>query len=132
MGLSRGSSSVLALVYTLFDAAWCGFFAVALVAAAWATTVEADGTVRVLHSLSLFLCVYFFMKFCCWYCCCYCCCRRRCRHLASAFGRLRKCGFRAVVVEVVVNIVEDADVTRVDVSRLVRRACRGAAVVRAC
>ncbi|CAM9145677.1 unnamed protein product, partial [Scytosiphon promiscuus] len=44
LGLSRGSSSALALVYALFDAAWCTFFAVALLAAAWATTVEADGT----------------------------------------------------------------------------------------
>lgn len=47
LGLSRGTAAALALVYALIDAAWCGFFTVAVAAAAWATAVEADGTVRV-------------------------------------------------------------------------------------
>lgn len=46
LGLSRGTAAALALAYALIDAAWCGFFTVAVAAAAWATAVEADGTVR--------------------------------------------------------------------------------------
>ncbi|CAM9371971.1 unnamed protein product [Pylaiella littoralis] len=45
LGLSRGTAAVLALAYALIDAAWCGVFAVGALAAAWATAVEADGTV---------------------------------------------------------------------------------------
>lgn len=45
LGLSRGTAAALALAYALVDAAWCGFFVVAVWAAAWATAVEADGTV---------------------------------------------------------------------------------------
>eukprot|EP00752_Nemacystus_decipiens_P014344 g12761.t1 len=45
LGLSRGSAAALALAYALIDAAWCGFFTVAVTEAAWATAVEADGTV---------------------------------------------------------------------------------------
>eukprot|EP00903_Cladosiphon_okamuranus_P006432 g6293.t1 len=44
LGFSRGTAAALALAYTLIDAAWCGFFTVVVLAAAWATAVEADGT----------------------------------------------------------------------------------------
>lgn len=46
LGLTRGTAAALALAYALVDAAWCGFFAVGVLAAAWVTAVEADGTVR--------------------------------------------------------------------------------------
>ncbi|CAM9882608.1 unnamed protein product, partial [Ectocarpus fasciculatus] len=45
LGLSRRTSAALALAYSLVDAAWCAAFAVAVLAAAWATAVEANGTV---------------------------------------------------------------------------------------
>ncbi|CAM9832707.1 unnamed protein product, partial [Ectocarpus sp. 13 AM-2016] len=45
LGLSRRTSAALALAYSLVDAAWCAAFAVAVLAAAWAIAVEADGTV---------------------------------------------------------------------------------------
>lgn len=48
LGLSRSTAAALALAYTLFDAAWCGLFAVGVLAVAWATAVETDGTVCVL------------------------------------------------------------------------------------
>ncbi|CAB1117427.1 unnamed protein product [Ectocarpus sp. CCAP 1310/34] len=45
LGLSRRTSAALALAYSLVDAAWCAAFTVAVLAAAWAIAVEADGTV---------------------------------------------------------------------------------------
>ncbi|CBJ27425.1 conserved unknown protein [Ectocarpus siliculosus] len=45
LGLSRRTSAALALAYSLVDAAWCAAFAVAVLVAAWAIAVEADGTV---------------------------------------------------------------------------------------
>lgn len=45
LGLSRGTGAALALAYTVVDVAWCGLFAGGVLAAAWATAVEADGTV---------------------------------------------------------------------------------------
>lgn len=56
LGLSRRTSAALALAYSLVDAAWCAAFAVAVLAAAWAIAVEADGTVRVSHTVPPLVC----------------------------------------------------------------------------